>query len=385
MKKIIIFSLILAIVFCKTMLLDTQYPYPSQNLITFKLDDSFKTNATLNQIGKLQMQMNLYSAETYFTSPDCVNCQIYGTKNSKPFICNKEEYCTEYYSIDGSVDQYFKARGSIIDMNLVLDSTEFYLSQGMYVKWISQLQLNQTYQYQGIGLVLTRSVQCTFLRSLYNQAKIDNYSYSFYYAVDSYNLIIGGYNQSLLAQEFYNLKSVSIMRNIPYKIIDDMVLADLYFNKQIIQKDAQIVLDPTIDGIVLPTKLSYDIQNILLTQRNLPDISQFTPEQPGIWSSLKTAPSFQIQFQLDDPDAISQYLQVNFDAQTLNAKNQKGQFTPRISFVQILDQNNQYYNVTRVGKILFQQMMYYKYIQDGGQSIATEFRGLAPIIKIQKQ
>ncbi|KAL4454228.1 hypothetical protein ABPG74_012185 [Tetrahymena malaccensis] len=382
MKKIIIFSLIIAIVFCKTKLLDTQYPYPSQNLITFKLDDSFKTNATLNQIGKLQMQISLYSTESYFTAPDCVNCQIYGAKNSKPFVCNKEEYCTEYFSTEGAIDQYFKARGSVIDMNLELDSIEFYLSTGFYVKWISQLQLNQTYQYQGLGLALTRACQGTFLRSLYNQAKIDNYSYSLYYDVDSYKLILGGYNQSLLAQEFYNLKSVSIMRNIPYRIVDDLVLASLYINQQVLLKDAQVLLDPTVDGIILPAKCSSDIQNILQTQRKLPDISQFTPQQPGIWSSLKTAPSFQIQFYLDDPDAISQYLQVNFDAQTLNAKNQKGQFTPRITFSDIVDQNNQFYNVIRVGKIIFQQMVYYKYIQDGGQSTATEFRALAPMIKL---
>lgn len=50
------------------------------------------------------MQMTLFSSETYFTSPDCVNCQIYGTKNGKPFICNKEEYCSEHTSTEGVVD-----------------------------------------------------------------------------------------------------------------------------------------------------------------------------------------------------------------------------------------------------------------------------------------
>ncbi|EWS71868.1 hypothetical protein TTHERM_000300489 (macronuclear) [Tetrahymena thermophila SB210] len=385
MKKIIIFCLILAIIFCKCNLLKTEYPNPSKNLITFKLNDNFKTNATLSQLGQVQMQMNLFSQETYFTSPDCVNCQIYGTKEDRPFICNKEEYCVEHLQAIGDVDQYFKANGSVIDMNLILDSIEFYLSRGIYVKWISQQQQGKTYQYQGIGLALTNCVQSTFLRSLYNQAKIENFSYSLYYEVDSYNLIVGGYNQSLLAQEFYNLKSVSERRSDPYRIADDLVFADLYFNEQNILKDAQVLLDPTIDGIILPRKLFDQMNNILLTQRKVPDISAFLPEQPGIWSSLNAVPSFQIQFKLDDPDAYSKYLKVNFDALTFNTKNQRGQFTPRISFVNIIDENNQFYNVVRVGKILFQQMMYFKFIQIEDQTQKTEFRGLAPMIKIQQK
>ncbi|EAR93677.1 transmembrane protein, putative (macronuclear) [Tetrahymena thermophila SB210] len=372
-KKILLITIIACFI-PLTFSSQSQYAIPSNKPYRIILDDKFNASLFVGSLGEVDVSFNMFSRYIYLTSPQCSNCIIYSQNDQKAFTCNKNENCAMTLENVSEDVSGFKATGDYINLPIILNGTPFTFNDVFYVKQISELKKSQNYVYQGIGLQLDEESTSSFIHELKEQGIIEDVSYSLYYEYiegykGNYLLTIGSYDVRLLSRQFYNLMTLPTLPT--QKKEYDRIKATASFSGQEIQIfGSYVILDPTVENFVLSYSYFNEMKNIMEKYTMLPDLSPFTQKNPGLWQKFDKYLNFQISFSLDDPDQISTTLDVEFSAKEFTIKNERGQYTLDVTFVDADD------SFIRVGKKIFKKMMYYKRVSQTDKKV---FRSLAPL------
>ncbi|KAL4474856.1 hypothetical protein ABPG74_001552 [Tetrahymena malaccensis] len=378
MKKLAF--LIIHLIFC----ICNQIPNPPTKFISFTLYDA-KIKFYSNQ-ESLHMNVDFSSNITYFTSPDCVNCLIYNDNKPATVTCGAANSCIVMEKFSEKMNQSFSAQGDIVQIRIFYQ--EAYLQQifrplilqkAFYVKNIFQIGEKKPYQYYSLGLGFEKNTESSFLSSLYLQGKIDQLSYSIYLQPnDILILTLGGYDIKLISEQFIIMKNIESQ-----KYMNDLYQANVEFFGQPIEtfgqeeKAATVYIDPNIqDEIILPQYMFKNIQKILTTLRQEPDLESLAIDNLGKWSTRNNQQTFGLHFYADDNQGEqNKKVDVLFDYMEFMEESGEG-YRPRIFFNPDKD-----VQVVQIGRMFLKKIMLYKYNPD--QPREPVIRAFAPLKKLQ--
>ncbi|EAR90677.2 hypothetical protein TTHERM_01094900 (macronuclear) [Tetrahymena thermophila SB210] len=230
----------------------------------------------------------------------------------------------------------------------------------MYVKDI-EADINEkdlVYISQGIGLAQYgkyRNVKrASIYESLYQQNKIENRDSSFYYGSDNkYHFVISGYEKIMIPFLFKQL-----MVDETYRInsIETYFQFNIEFCGKIIHQNIRTYVDPTMDDedLILSSTYFQCFYDVINEKRLLPDLSVYTVNHPGQWSSIINEFTLGLQLKLEKERVINfQYTAEQF------MKKIDNYYTLRLQFTNVL----QSYDL-KIGKSLYKKLVFLRYQND---------------------
>ncbi|EAR91972.2 hypothetical protein TTHERM_00102670 (macronuclear) [Tetrahymena thermophila SB210] len=315
MNKIIALAIILGITNCSMQFMNASsengVKNDSSNSLKIELNEDFQSMMKIDTIGDVLVQFDLNTEITYFTSIECEDCLYFGDQKATRFTCLKELSCVQQGAFesfsDVQISQDYFASGDIIDVRMVLGDVHFYLPEVYLVKSLYTKNQNPSkYVYQKIGLLLagdnSQKFESQIFTSLYKQGKIDKISYSLYYDenVKNYYLTIPDYDSRLIPSRI-SLFNLTLSWNAVFDYKKEQYFTgqlDFCGEQMLKQIILNIHLDPTVNDQVFQLDESYfeDFNRFMIEHRMEPDLSLFTKEKPGEWSTDK---NFSIDIKID--------------------------------------------------------------------------------------